>query len=212
MIVFLSGNGVVFNKRTADDWYRATVPYRRIRYASTGGYDQGYRPESAASPLGCVQQYQWCNPSLPKDEACGPLASEADAYMAAAHLFNVTDEEIAPEKDRDSSRSPRGSAMVWGYLIQAYNPYVLYELLSQTKSKALSSSDRLFGSIAMELADDQWKLDVTKWWNTLRAAQQASYVNTVRGPVDPGFDALRYSPVNDYENAFCASQVSFIQI
>ncbi|KAK8008925.1 hypothetical protein PG991_011476 [Apiospora marii] len=59
----------------------------------------------------------------------------------------------------------------------------------------------------MELAEDQWKLDVTKWWHTLQAAQQASYVNTVRGPVEPGFDALRYSPISDYEKTLCANQV-----
>lgn len=208
---YSSGNGIVFNRRTAADWYRATVPYRRIRYASTEGYDQGYRPDTAASPLGCVQQWQLCNPSLPRDVACGPLASEVDAYRAAAPLFNITDGELGPDnEDRDSTRNPRGSAMIWGSLIQAYNPYLLYELLSQTRSKALSSADRFFGSIAMELADDQWKLDVTKWWNTLQAAQQASYINTVRGPAEPRFDALRYSPANDYEKAFCASQVSYI--
>ncbi|KAI0453580.1 hypothetical protein F5B21DRAFT_479152 [Xylaria acuta] len=203
-LIFLSGNGVVFNKRTEDDWYRATVPFRPIYYSSAEGYDEGYRPETAASPLACAHQLQWCNPSLPKDQACGPLASEFDSYIAAAPLFNVTEEELAP--DRESSHSALGSTLVWGRLMNSYNPCTLYQFLSQARSKALSSEKQVYGSVATGLPDNQWKLDVIKWWNMLLAAQQASYVNTARGPTGPEFDDLRLPPLNKHEETLCASQ------
>ncbi|KAK7997466.1 acetylxylan esterase precursor, partial [Apiospora arundinis] len=203
-IIFLSGNGVAFDRRMADDWYRATVPFHNLTRTTTSDILQGYIFETAASPLGCVRQWQWCNPSLPKDQACGPLASYSDSYTAAAHLFGITDKEM--EGFRESSRSPVGSALIWGHLISNHHPFLLYQFLSASRSSFLSSEDRLYGAAMTGLPDDQWKQDVIKWWNTILATRQLSYIYTVRGPSEPEFDAMRLNAVNDYENTFCESQ------
>ncbi|KAL2277331.1 hypothetical protein FJTKL_00051 [Diaporthe vaccinii] len=52
-----------------------------------------YQPEEAASPMGCVKQFQFCNPSLSSNK-CGPLASWADAQNYAAPLFGITTEDF----------------------------------------------------------------------------------------------------------------------
>ncbi|KAK6828327.1 cytochrome p450 protein [Apiospora arundinis] len=203
-IIFLSGNGVAFDRRMADDWYRATVPFHNLTRTTTSDILQGYIFETAASPLGCVRQWQWRNPSLPKDQACGPLASYSDSYTAAAHLFGITDKEM--EGFRESSRSPVGSALIWGHLISNHHPFLLYQFLSASRSSFLSSEDRLYGAAITGLPDDQWKQDVIKWWNTILATRQLSYIYTVRGPNEPEFDVMRLHTVNDYENTFCKSQ------
>ncbi|KAK8078750.1 hypothetical protein PG994_002557 [Apiospora phragmitis] len=158
--------------------------------------------------MGCVRQWQWCNPSLPKDQACGPLASYTDSYLAAAPLFGITDEEM--EGFRESTRSPGGSALIWGHLIANHNPFTLYQFLGAARTNFLASEDRLYGAVAAGLPDDQWKLDVARWWESILATRQLSYINTVRGPSEPEFEAMRLSTVNNYEKTFYESQASVL--
>ncbi|KAK7959898.1 uncharacterized protein PG986_004752 [Apiospora aurea] len=158
--------------------------------------------------MGCVRQSQWCNPSLPADQACGPLASYKDSYQAAAPLFGITDEEF--NRPRRSTKSLRGSALIWGYLITISNPLLLYEFLGMSQFNVLSSKDRMYVVVAQGLPDDQWKLDVVKWFDTGMAMRQLAYINTARGPSEPELEALRLPPANDYEKTFCENQLSMI--
>ncbi|KAK8062141.1 hypothetical protein PG997_014238 [Apiospora hydei] len=207
-IILLSGNGVLFNKKMADDWYRATVPSVNLTKPSLTETLQSYIFDMAASPMGCVRQWQWCNPSLPSEQACGPLASYLDSYYGAAPLFGITDEEMDPFSDsrQESSKSPGGSALIWAYKISNHNPFWLYQFLNMARSQFLSSEEQIYGAVAQGLPDDQWKRDVARWWETILATQQLSYINTVHGPREPEFEDMRWPLVNDYERSFCESQ------
>ncbi|KAK8112477.1 hypothetical protein PG984_013003 [Apiospora sp. TS-2023a] len=211
-LIFLSGNGVMFDRKMADPWYQATVPSLTYAKDAVKVRIQSYIFGQAASPMGCVRQWQWCNPSLPKDRACGPLGSYNDAYRAAAPLFGLTREEAQASWDlpRDSSsptaRSPLGNALVWGFSITQSNPVWIYDFLQLARSRFLASEDRQYGNIVSGIPDDQWKQDVVKWWETIQASRQLSHVNTVRGPSEPEFEPMRWEPTNDNEKASCASQ------
>lgn len=90
-LIFLSGNGIQFFERTNDPWYRATVPGNSFRSPSTDNDNFiTYRPDEAASPMGCTEQFQFCNPSLPSRSRCEPLASINDAQIQSAPLFGMT--------------------------------------------------------------------------------------------------------------------------
>ncbi|KAK8030199.1 hypothetical protein PG993_011490 [Apiospora rasikravindrae] len=207
-IIFLSGNGVLFNRKMTDDWYRATVPSYTLSKPSTKETQQSYLFETAASPMGCVRQWQWCNPSLPHDQACGPLASYLDSYFGAAPLFGITDKEMERflDSQQETSQSPAGSALIWGHIISNHNPFWLYQFLGMARSQFLSSEELIYGALAQGVSDDQWKQDVARWWETILATQQLSYINTVRGPSEPEFDDMRWPLANDYERSFCESQ------
>lgn len=116
---FLSGNGVRFELPTEDDWYRATVPDGKVSW--TGGPGQGqedlYRPDEAASPLGCLEQYQWCrNPDLGQ---CGTLGSSSNAIYSAAPWFDLTSEDLDNHFDNPGRIIPQtklGSLLIWAHL------------------------------------------------------------------------------------------------
>lgn len=205
-LMFLSGNGVHFDKKMADEWYRATVPSTKAQISTLKDPIDLYDFETAASPMGCVRQWQWCNPSLPPDRACGPLASYYDAYVGAAPLFGITAEEMG--RDRPSAADPRGSAVNWADMILRSNPQQLNDFVLYARSGALASKGLVFSAVALGLPDDQWKRDVVKWWNMVMATWQMAYVSVVRGPNEPEFAGLRSYPVNDMETRFCENQVS----
>jgi hypothetical protein len=128
LMVFLSPNGVVFSQATDDEWYRANV---------SGGYvalpdspdAQVYWLDEAASPMGCVKQWQWCNLGLPQDHRCGPLASYYDAVYGAASLFNLTSKDLEPERPLTSEEL--STRLIWPALI-TYQYLLLLEIFFQT--------------------------------------------------------------------------------
>ncbi|KAK7934598.1 hypothetical protein PG985_000093 [Apiospora marii] len=203
-LMFLSGNGVHFDRKMADAWYRATVPSTKAQISTLQDPISLYKFETAASPMGCVRQWQWCNPSLPKDRACGPLASYYDSFVAAAPLFGITEGEL--DRDRQSAQDPRGSAAIWANMILSSNPQQLNDFLIYARSGALASKGLVFSAVALGLPDDQWKRDVVKWWSMIMATWQMAYINAVRGPNVPEFQELRTYPVNDTEKTFCENQ------
>jgi hypothetical protein len=94
-LYFLVGNGVEFAGLSDDPWYRATVQDGLYGDTSVDDSAASYRPEEAASPLACVDHRQFCNPSLPPGEQCGPLAGGFDSLNGAASLFDTSIEELS---------------------------------------------------------------------------------------------------------------------
>ncbi|KAF9634759.1 hypothetical protein BFW01_g5654 [Lasiodiplodia theobromae] len=70
-IVFLSTNRYPFVGNSSDIWYSANtpVPDEDSKWTTV----PLYQSDEAASPLGCAEQHQYCNPSLPDGENCTPL-------------------------------------------------------------------------------------------------------------------------------------------
>lgn len=193
-----------------DTWYRATRPYGNTTTFLTTGLRNTFIPKDAASPMGCVEQWQWCK-GLPAsnsdaDLICGPLGSQVDAMYGAAHLFNLQPSAFDPA--RPFSNSTIGSSLVWPSIIALFNPTTLDTALQYLGARSLTSQTRLYGGVQWSLPDDQWKLDVVNWWSTLLSSIQASFINTVLGPSDAVFQSIRLPPLNGNEVSMCASQVT----
>ncbi|KAI1265848.1 hypothetical protein F5Y18DRAFT_416731 [Xylariaceae sp. FL1019] len=187
LIAFLSGNGVHFGELMDDDWYRATQLDTDIHWTAISGNKQGYRPALAASPLGCVEQWQWCKSGSSLE--CGPLSSEFDALYQAASLFNLTSEDLDPA--RPSSPSELGTRLLWPAVITFLYPNFMGTLIEHFGSRALASQSRLHSGIQWALPDDQWQLDL---------------VDTVQGTSDPEFEEYLSPPLNKQEQRLCDSQ------
>ncbi|KAI1073779.1 hypothetical protein F5B20DRAFT_565793 [Whalleya microplaca] len=203
-IVFLSGYGVSFNEPTDDDWYRANVPYANATLYNEDGIIPLYHQQDAASPMGCVEQMQWCNLAYPKDRGCGPLAGFVDALYGAAPLFNLTEDEL--DLDRPASPLETGTRLLWPALILRNNPTTLATVIQFLGARSLISQTRLYNGIQFQLPKNQWQLDVTNWFNTLLASVQESFIDTILGPSDHVFDPLRWPPVNGEEEKMCDNQ------
>ncbi|KAI1416659.1 hypothetical protein F5Y13DRAFT_205494 [Hypoxylon sp. FL1857] len=203
-IAFLSGNGVVFSQPVDDEWYRGTVPDKVVTNVASNMAQRVYRPQEAASPMGCIERWQWCNPAYPPESGCGPLTSKLDAILGAAPLFNMTAEDLAPE--RPSSLTAIGTQLVWSSLIFLGNPRMIEYPLLHLGSKSLISQSQLYSGIQTALSKNQWQLDVLHWWNTVLASVQASYIDTVLGYNNPELDSYTSPPLNEEEQTMCESQ------
>lgn len=206
ILAFLLGNGVLFMERTDDPWYRGTVRGRQnITWDDES--KPSYWPEEAASPMACLQQYQFCNPALPEGSRCGPLAGILDAQLQAAPLFGVTEEQIYNNEVPDT---PAGSRYVWFLQYFTMAVPVLSAQLNMLGPNSLASQQsvsREWGTIGA-ISDHQWQLDVENWWATYMASLQAGMVDIAYGPQDPALEPYRIEPFNAHMQKMCNNQVS----
>ncbi|KAI1505251.1 hypothetical protein F5X99DRAFT_430515 [Biscogniauxia marginata] len=193
-LVFLSGNGVVFDERMDDDWYQATVPDHNLTVLGFNSTQQSYRPAEAASPLGCVEQWQVCNSSYKSGTGCGPLGSSADALNDGFASFDITQEDM----DKDLLNVTLS--------MQVGGVSNLDSLLTHLGAYSLASQSLLQSGTQFPLPHNQWQLDVMNWWNAMLASYQALYVETVLGPGDATLEEIEYRPSNDQEWAICNNQ------
>lgn len=158
-LIFLSGNGLLFVPQADDDWYRATVPNGYVIASNSTKEMLGvYRPEEAASPLGCVEQYQWCRD--PTRGQCGNLDGRFGAVFSAAPLFNVTSEDL--DHRRPVSSNKMGSLLLWSYYNIFQSGFSLYGVVSTLGPTSLASHLMVATGSVGSLAKNQWQLDVTK--------------------------------------------------
>lgn len=171
-VIYLSGAGVRFTQLMDDDWYRATIPSEAIYALEKSGQRPTWRPDVSASPMGCLEQFQWCNSAYSRDRGCGPLASFSDSIYGAAQSFNVTMEDLAAERPLSSHAA--SARFIWHLLARQASPMNLGSLLGALGTKSLASQSKFFSSIQFRLPQDQWQLDVIQWWQVILAATQAS--------------------------------------
>lgn len=209
-IIFLVGNGVQFYEQTEDPWYRVTALGKQIVDHTWEGTRKLYSPEEAASPLACVEQYQFCNTALTPDKQCGPLASWNDAVTESALLFNITGSQDV--EDEYVTTNPAAIQFFWIVLQMNYAAGKLQTLLQTLGPQSLASKANLIQGIMGRLPSNQWQFDVTHWWSTYLASIQAAFVETAIGPSDPTGELEQYKdlPWNDHTRKLCNSQVSQI--
>lgn len=162
-LFFLSGNGVHFSTFSEDDWYRATVPDGVTGKAALEERPSKYRPEEAASPLGCVEQHQWCrDPTLGE---CGNLEGTMDSIYSAARWFNLSNEDLEPT--RPIVQSKAGSILIWAYFTLA-NTANLMGIVDTLGPTSLASQIFVQTGFVNKVENNQWQLDVTRWVYTWR--------------------------------------------
>lgn len=206
LLAFLIGNGVVFMEKTEDPWYRGTVPGKK-NLTSDGESKMSYWAEQAASPMACLQQYQFCNPALPEESRCGPLAGLLDAQVQAAHLFDMTEDQISNNEIPDT---PAGSRFVWFLQYFTMAVPVLSALLNALGANSLASQQSLsreWGTVGA-ISSSQWQLDVENWWAVYMSSLQAGMVDIAYGPQDPALEPYKILPFNAHVQKLCNNQVS----
>lgn len=198
MLYFLSGNGVEYKYRTDDPWYRGTVPGAPFGESYTTETGTTYRPEEAASPMGCMEQFQFCNTDT---QHCGPLGGYLEAAMGAGPQFGLTADEALNDW---AASDPTSSRFLWFTLItNALDPYSVVRVLGP---QALLSVQGLSSGFQGLLPTDQWKHDVAHWWATSMALLQTTTVSVVRG-LQSDLQAFGVPPQDAAQKALCANQV-----
>lgn len=176
-----------------------------------------YRMDQAASPMACLQKFQFCNPALPEEGRCGPLAGFLDAQVQAAHLFNITYEQMRdmdPEQMIESGilKTPAASRFLWLLMILTLAVTDVTALINVLGPYSLASQQSLSrGSSTLSIIpSNQWQLDVKNWWAIYMASLQAGMVNIASGSQDPTLKPYEIPPFNAHIQKLCNNQVSNI--
>ncbi|KAK7991436.1 hypothetical protein PG988_000230 [Apiospora saccharicola] len=194
---FLSGNGIYFTSPTDDDWYRANVSDGKIVLSINSDTQRRYRPQEAASPLGCIQQWQFCRD--PARGQCGNLANRFDALYSAAPWFDLTSDDM--ESSRPIPKTRSGSLLLWLFFTLMETVTSLHGIITTLGPTSLASQAFLQSGTMMRIQQNQWHLDVERWWQMIMAGFQASFISTARGS---GLSDTA-KPENEQDWSFCHS-------
>jgi len=196
----------MYAHKSDDAWYRATADSARKIFVNgrSGGELPAFQPEEAASPLGCVEQFQLCRES---NQNCGPLGSFWDAIVGAAELFDTNEYELV---NIGFSNSTLGSRYNWFVNILYSLSQSAIEIPMYPSSIKLLSEQLIQNGIQLRLRDDQWKHDVTQWWSTWRSLVQLAFVETANGRWGSGFPPdsnFFIRPFDEAQQDMCYNQV-----
>ncbi|KAI3316465.1 hypothetical protein HD806DRAFT_458237 [Xylariaceae sp. AK1471] len=203
-LIFLSGNGVVFVEPMNDTWYHARDLDLSVGSASTSR--KTYRPDEAASPLGCTEQFQFCFGS-PK--ACGTLRGFIDAAAGAFELLGVNKGEVWDENAEllpETKTNPDASRFAWFASIVRYTVPSIADIFMESGPDALIATQILSGGVQAPLPVNQWQIDITHSWAMILALWQATFVDVARGPADPDLQATKIPPANSAQERMCFNQ------
>ncbi|KAL1633282.1 hypothetical protein SLS58_011148 [Diplodia intermedia] len=174
ILFFLSTNQVDFMGNSGDAWYSTNT---RISSA-TNVFDPMYRGSQPASPLGCVEQHQLCNPN--RDASCTPLfASWHDSLRHVPPLWP------APAD---------AAAVAWAYELALRLENTVAGVVGKLAAAALASTATRALGVQSPLAPDQWQQDVERFHNISMAGVQRRFVETATGPADPAMRAFLRRP------------------
>jgi len=208
VILFLIPNGVQFLSPTDDPWYR--VPKTKVKNETVNGWIPVYRPTEAASPLGCVERYQFCR----SESECGPLAAFFDARREAARLFDInpagTGSDDAGVVESMSTRKALRYLWFLDILMAAGLENTIPTVVRSQQSAPLRSTQTLSMGMQVPLPPDQWIQDITHWWHTWLANLQLTFVSTATGIRynDTDESMIRVPPDGDAQRDMCNNQVS----
>ncbi|KAK4202751.1 hypothetical protein QBC40DRAFT_39844 [Triangularia verruculosa] len=205
ILFFLSGNGVVFLTPTEDPWYQATTPGRFLQTSNAEGGRNVYNKDDAASPVGCVRQYQLCRGGQTRDSRCGPLAGAVDAIVGAAHLFELGADDLRSMNLSDSTPEA-ASQFDWFWTIRQVMAKDPYDIVNTLGVSALASPQSLRSGVQGPLPTDQWQTDMATIWNTSLASLQAAFVEVATGTTRPSLEPYRKVPSNAPQKRMCANQ------
>lgn len=206
MIAFLVGNGVRYSEKSTDPWYRGTVPSQLWRFLSPNSTEQvAYSPDEAASPLGCLQKYQICHVD---ENHCGPLTGFYDYQFQSASIFNISEEAMYSD-ELFVENNPLGQRFQWFTGIMIYGGSIdISDTLSQIGAYSLSSQSFMREGLMGSLVENQWQLDVERWWAIGLASIQAGMVDVAVGPTEAALQPYTIRAPSSYiQGSFCNSQV-----
>lgn len=201
LVVFLSPEATVFLNKTEDPWYRATTPITSIGSQSP---DRNlYASDEAASPMACLERFQYCNSS----KECGSLASFKDALISALPLFHHNSSEFWGSEQLVHGTEPTSQRFDM-FEIALTGSDRVSDLINTLGSSSLLSSQYFGQGFMGPIPDNQWQLDVSHWFAMHLASMQAAFVNIARGPTNEALLPYFIGPEDGPQQVMCNNMVS----
>ncbi|KAF3766253.1 hypothetical protein M406DRAFT_11941, partial [Cryphonectria parasitica EP155] len=184
-LFFISANQILYLEEVLDPLFRATTQLSE-------GYSF-YFSDQPASPLACSSQQQICVPTGSGSD-CTPLLGVYDVFPAAKGLIE------------DRSASYRNS---FDWLLNDFhlNGMTIYQIVKVMSSSALEAKQSLTSGFQPGLPDNQWQIEVERWFQINLAAWQYLFISLATGP---GISSIPGSfistPGNTEEEVLCRNQ------
>lgn len=167
-LLFLSAPRVLYTEAINDPWYSAHRQGSRARHDDGSGIPL-YEQDEPASVLGCVSQYQVCNPISPGGRRCLPLGG----------MIENTRYQFNESWNNDSIQNQQLANAVSSLMEDAYQS--LHEIIENAGPPALLARFGQSGQVAGPLPDDQWEQEVVRWASASANSLQSVFVESAMG-------------------------------
>lgn len=170
VVFLLSTSGVSYRNSIPDPFFRAINSSNTNNVSFDGEIPKTrvFRPESLVTGIGCIDQYQICNPNLPKGvKNCTSLASAA----------NVS--EMTPSLNLNSLQN--ATALILNHYLQDSGIYNTVSSQGESALKAHSTSFSIQNDVVQvgNKTELKWQNEVDYWFAASLAGLQIKFVQTV---------------------------------
>ena len=172
-----------------DPWFSAHT------HLELPGSHQAYVADNNPSPLGCINQHQFCNPNLPSQSGCTDLTGLVQASQSIPGIsFNQKQNAIFTR------------------LQEAAAAASLNEVVISLDQEILLAVQSVAANQGINLSIDQWKCEVINLNNIMLAYIQSLMVSYVTGPQQDktfAYDNWIEKPSTPEAQAMCDNQIIF---
>lgn len=180
-------------EETDDPWHSAHRKQQDLidaPWADNNRFDV-YLADDVISVVGCVGQYQLCNPYLSKGHQCSPFASYLDSLNNTGNLW--------PEPEK-------WEKLKW--LVDSFLAFDPARVPGDLGIASLTSRNSLNGRFQGPLPTNQWQLEIEYWFKAQLASLQLQGVDDASGPPEPSMRKYILPPKDvDGTRYFCQNQV-----
>ncbi|KAF2120677.1 hypothetical protein BDV96DRAFT_272103 [Lophiotrema nucula] len=181
--VFLSGNRVLFSQPCDDPWFSAHEPYLVPNTTSVNGF----LSDHLAVPMGCIEQYQFCNPHAP-NQPCTPLAGIVPATAEA--FYNL---KLNPVQNKTVD-------LIFNAVYALQVNIGLGFLPNQPDYLAMDSD---VSAYQLPLPKNQWVIELQYGMNKILTMMQRVIVDYAQGPGSVEAQQFIVKPSSTEQKALC---------
>ncbi|KAL5363435.1 hypothetical protein BJX96DRAFT_167478 [Aspergillus floccosus] len=168
-IMLLIQNGIAYLQPSYDPWITALIPYTASMDGTNYSQTMWY-PSFELNLLVCVDQYQVCNPNKLGDSGCGKLGGLMSAGKSA----------FLDDLERLGFNEPQIYTI--GRFLSANIDRSMYSIVDGRSGAALNASLMAYESMQYYLPPTQWQNEVSIWFSTALAKEQAWAVEWATAP------------------------------
>ncbi|KAM7218680.1 hypothetical protein V8F06_005999 [Rhypophila decipiens] len=198
-ILFLSSNSMPYMRRTTDEWYQATTPFRTLthrNYNTTSATT--YLQDEPASPLGCMEQRQFCTHRRKAPDGVSPFCTPLVGLRGIpGNAEALVEGDPAPGEL---------NYFKWFYNVWITPQDTLNHAISFLHATALQSRFSISRNTQGPLPDNQWQMEVQHMFSTLLAGVQQAFVHAANVPQAPGLDEFLVPPASEQSTYLCQNQ------
>ncbi|KAF7596858.1 hypothetical protein BBP40_012458 [Aspergillus hancockii] len=191
-LMMLAQNDIYYATPSDDPWIPA---HNELNGTET--YIRDYR----VNLLGCIDQYQFCNPNVPGDAGCSKVAGIQSVYKDMLARFPTLKWNVAQV------------TAIGRFLSMAPLRTMFYAVHGRGDS-ALNIAQKLYNGIQYGVPATQWQIEVSSWFALSLAKEQAWAVEWATSPVNfaprttDEEQPWSYSPATDESGQYqCRNQL-----